>query len=142
MKMNINDIKIPEYFSPPNDEKYRLKEHAYIKSGYLRPIVVDGNNLLKDGYISYLIMKRSGVKEVECVSDEDSEIATYIKGTHLNSKKEYIWMVPRRLIRRFVSSVTVGDKVYCYSNKRVAPVIIKSIFSAPKNSKYAQVAGW
>ena len=67
MKITINDIKIPEYFTPPNDEKYRKKEHMYINTGYLSPIIVDHNNVLVDGYISYLILKRSGVQEVECI---------------------------------------------------------------------------
>ena len=143
MKIKINDIKIPEYFSPPNDEKYREKEHIYLKNGYLRPVVVDNNNLLIDGYISYLILKRSGAEEIECVLPEDSnEIATYITASHLNSKKEYTWMVPRRLIRRFANNINIGDRVFCYSNKRVTPVIVKSIFTAPKSGKFSQVAGW
>ena len=143
MKIKIDDIKIPEYFSPPNDEKYREKEHRYAKSGYLSPIIVDYNNVLVDGYISYLILKRSGIKEVECVFPEDgNEMVTYITGTHLNGKKEYIWMVPRRMIRRFTNNVGIGDRVFCYSNKRVAPVIVKSVFTAPKNGKFSQVAGW
>ena len=143
MKIKISDIKIPEYFSPPNDDKYREKEHVYLKSGYLRPIVLNHDNVLEDGYISYLILKRSGAREVEYVSPEDDgEMVTYITGSHLNSKKEYIWMVPRKRIRSFAKHVGVGDRVFCYSNKRVAPVIVKSIFTAPKNDKFSQVAGW
>ena len=141
--MMIDNIKIPEYFSPPNDEKYREKEHTYIKSGYLRPIIINHNNVLVDGYISYLILKRAGIKETECVfSDDTDEIMTYIKGVHLNGKKEYTWMVPRRLIKRFTNKISPGDRVFCYSNRRVAPVIVKSIFTAPKTEKVAQVAGW
>ena len=143
MKITINDIKIPEYYSPPNDEKYREKEHIYIKNGYLSPIVIDHNNVLVDGYISYLILKRAGVKEVDCVPSEDeNEMAIYITGTHINGKKEYVWMVPRRLIHRFKNNIGIGDRVFCYSNKRVAPVIVKSIFAAPKNNKISQVAGY
>ena len=143
MKIAIDDIKIPEYFSPPNDEKYREKEHRYIKNGYLRPIVLNHNNVLIDGYISYLILKRSGIKEVEYILPEDNnEMATYITGTHLNGKKEYTWMVPRRMIRNFSNNIGIGDRVFCYSNKRVAPIIVKSIFTAPKNSKFSQVAGY
>lgn len=142
-KVTIDDIKIPEYFSPPNDEKYREKEHIYIQTGYLRPIVLDSNNVLVDGYISYLILKRSGIKETECVFIKDgNEMVTYIKGTHPNCKKEYTWMVPRRLIKRFTNKISPGDRVFCYSNKRVAPVIVKSIFTAPKMEKVSQVAGW
>ena len=143
MKVAIDNIKIPEYYSPPNDEKYREKEHAYFKSGYLSPIIINHNNVLVDGYISYLILKRSGAKEIECIFSEDNdEIATYIKGVHIKGKKEYIWMVPRRLIKRFANNVGIGDRVFCYSNRRVAPVIVKSIFTAPKCDKYAQVAGY
>ena len=143
MKININDIKIPEYFSPPNDEKYREKEHMYMVSGYLSPIIINHNNLLIDGYISYLILKRVGVDEVECIlTDDSNDICTYIRGTHLNSKKEYTWVVPRRLLKRFVNKISPGDRVFCYSNKRVAPVIVKSIFTAPRRDKVAQVAGW
>ena len=143
MKININDIIIPEYFSPPNDEKYEEKEHTYKKSGYLRPIVVDKNNVLVDGYISYLILRRSGADEVDCILPEDEgEMVTYIKATHLNSQKEYMWMVPRKRIKSFAKNVNVGDRVFCYSNRRVAPVIVKSIFTAPKDNRISQIAGW
>ena len=142
MKIIIDDIKIPEYFSPPNDEKYREKEHTYIQNGYLSPIIIDHNNMLVDGYISYLILKRSGLKEAECVFFEDDEMAIYMKGTHLNGKKEYVWMVPRRLIKAFKNRIKPGDRVFCYSNKRVAPVIVKSVFAAPKSGKVSQVAGY
>ena len=99
--------------------------------------------MLVDGYISYLILKRTGAEEVECYLPEDgNEMATYITGTHLNGKKEYKWVVPSRLIRRFTNNVKVGDKVFCYSNRRVAPVIVKSIFTAPKSGKFSQVAGY
>lgn len=141
MKIAIDDIKIPEYFSPPNDEKYREKEHVYIQNGYLRPIVLDYNNVLIDGYISYLILKHYGIKETDCIIPNDDETAIYIKGSHPNSNKEYIWMVPRRLIHKFTNKISPGDRVFCYSNKRVAPVIVKSIFNAPRNNKYSQVAG-
>ena len=140
MKIAIDDIKIPEYYSPPNDEKYREKEHVYLKSGYLSPIIVDHNNVLVDGYISYLILKRNEVNEVDCVLPSD--MVTYITGVHPNSKKEYIWMVPRRMIRAFTKHVQPGDRVFCYSNRRVAPVIVKSIFTAPRKDKIAQVAGY
>ena len=143
MKINIKDINIPEYFSPPNDEKYREKEHTYMLSGYLRPIIIDHKNMLVDGYISYLILKRAGVEETECVFyDDDKEITTYITGVHLNGKKEYIWMVPRKRLRSFTKNVGVGDKVFCYSNRRVVPIIVKSIFTAPKREEVSQVAGW
>lgn len=143
MKIKIDDIRIPEYFSPPNDEKYREKEHVYMLSGYIKPIIIDHKNMLVDGYISYLILKRAGITEAECIFSEDiDKITTYITGTHLNGKKEYTWMVPRKRIRSFTKHVGIGDRVFCYSNKRVAPVIVKSIFTAPKKDKVSQVAGW
>ena len=142
MKIAIDDIKIPEYYTPPNDEKYRNKEHLYMQGGCLSPIIVDCNNVLVDGYISYLILKRNGVKEVDCVlPNEKEDIVTYITGTHPNCKKEYVWMVPRRMNKAFANHIKPGDRVFCYSNKRVAPVIVKSIFKAPRKDKVGQVAG-
>ena len=142
MKIEINKIKIPEYYTPPNDEKYRKKEHSYKQGGYLSPIILDDNNMLVDGYISYLILKRNNVEEVEYVpSSYNDNMVMYISGVHPNCKKEYVWMVPRRMIKAFTDYIKPGDRVFCYSNNKVAPVIVKSIFKAPRRDRVGQVAG-
>lgn len=56
--ININDIKIPQYFKKPNKIKMQKKLEYFSKNHCLQnPIVVDKNNVLRDGYISYLIIK-------------------------------------------------------------------------------------
>ena len=64
---NIKDIKVPKYFSKPNENKM-LESWEYVKkNGIFRtPIIIDKNNNLKDGYTSYLIAKKLDMKEI-CV---------------------------------------------------------------------------
>ena len=62
---NIKDIKVPKYFSKPNENKM-LESWEYVKkNGIFRtPIIIDKNNNLKDGYTSYLIAKSLNMEEI------------------------------------------------------------------------------
>jgi hypothetical protein len=64
--MKLEDIKIPDRLisTPPKLDKV-LDHHAdYINNGYLDPIIVDTDNTIIDGYISYLIHKHYGHETV------------------------------------------------------------------------------
>lgn len=56
--INIKDIKIPKYFKKPNEKKMKRKIEYFRRNNCVQsPIVLDENNVLKDGYTSYLIFK-------------------------------------------------------------------------------------
>ena len=70
MQMNIEDIKISDQFlaSNPSPEKMERFEKYWLLTNHQdKPIVLDKNGYLVDGYIRYLIMKRNGAKTVQTV---------------------------------------------------------------------------
>ena len=61
LKRNFDKIEISGAFKrcPPKKEKYHTKLINYIATKKLDPIIVDENNVLVDGYCSYLIAKQN-----------------------------------------------------------------------------------
>lgn len=57
--VRLKKIKIPDYYVEPNPTKLisRIGYHI-VHNKYQVPIIVDKNNMLVDGYTSYLIAKR------------------------------------------------------------------------------------
>lgn len=71
MQININDIVVPNYFSPPADGKYDAHLHYYMKHGVpAGEIRVDCNDNLTDGYIDYLILKSAGKQVIDVVEEK------------------------------------------------------------------------
>lgn len=66
-KMNIDDIIITSAFSEskPSPDKINAKLAEYNKTGKLGQIVVNKDDVLIDGYITYKICKLHDIKEVE-----------------------------------------------------------------------------
>lgn len=128
MKVELKDIKIPYYFLPPNPKKYSSKLNMYKMNGEIDPIILDDNMTLVDGYITYLIYKDCGATVVDIFYDDEYPLI-YIDGYHLRSNKLYTWYVPRRLHKRFLKKVQVGDTVKCRSNNRTVPVIVEKIYT-------------
>jgi len=67
-KENINNIKISKEFKkhPPKESKMWLKRAYFIfNDKFEHSIVLDKNNVLIDGYTTYLIAQEQGMKYVE-----------------------------------------------------------------------------
>lgn len=66
--LDTNNIKIPEPFTktPPRKEKVKLKKQL-INQGIIKPIEINENNVLTDGYITYLILKEKGYTEIPVI---------------------------------------------------------------------------
>ena len=65
MQMNIDDIKISDQFldSHPSQEKMERFEKYWLRTNHQdKPIILDKNGYLVDGYIRYLIMKRNEIQ--------------------------------------------------------------------------------
>ncbi len=61
LKRNFDKIEISGAFKrcPPKEEKFERKLFEFEVSGKLDPMIVDENNVLVDGYCSYLIAKQN-----------------------------------------------------------------------------------
>ena len=64
--IDLNNIKIPEKFTKPRKEKLNSRIQYYNKNKCFEvPIIIDPNNMLIDGYTSYLIAKKYNMKTVQ-----------------------------------------------------------------------------
>lgn len=73
-KMRIADIHIPTSFTKtyPSVEKITKKYEEYLKNRrFTDIIVVDKNNVLLDGYITYILSKGFGYQEVDVYVKEE-----------------------------------------------------------------------
>ena len=59
--VKLENIKIPYNFTAPNEKKIKKRKKYYKKYGYFqRRIILNKNNLLIDGYITYLLALNMG----------------------------------------------------------------------------------
>lgn len=127
MKVDIDSVRIPDYYLPPNRAKYSAKYNSYMLGNTIDPVIVDDHMNLVDGYISYLIFKEAGAQVIDVYYENELPIV-YITGNHPHSSKEYIWYVPLKLKRKFSKKVNIGDTVRCRANNKVVPVIVRNIY--------------
>lgn len=149
-RMRLIDIKIPEAFaltSPREEKMCECREFWRYEGKQDRPIVVNHNNVLIDGYVMYLILKEHKEEEADiivgryvnkkkCKKKVTYKVepkccrqpTTYIYGKHLNGKsqKEYVWRVPAKWID-FVENVQIGDVVQCVNRYGVKSVVVSKI---------------
>lgn len=93
----IKDIVISEDYKStlPREDKQERAEQRYLQTGELPTnIVVNDSDVLIDGYITYLLAVKHGIKQLDiyrgCV-----EIVEAVHYT--GSNKAYTWRVPLRL---------------------------------------------
>lgn len=139
-KIKLDEINIPKSFleSKPSEikiKKYKNKWEKYNKQP--KPLIVDENNVLIDGYVQYLILKELRYKEGNYLVMHESKkekssyrdtVTTYIFGKHPNSNctKEFIWRVPKSWTW-FAQNVQVGDSILCQTKFGIAPVIVSKV---------------
>ena len=64
--IDLKNITIPEKFTKPRKEKLNSRIQYYNKNKCFEvPIIIDKNNMLIDGYTSYLIAKKYNMKTVQ-----------------------------------------------------------------------------
>lgn len=133
MQMNIEDIKISDQFldSHPSSEKMERFEKYWLLTNHQdKPIVLDKNGYLVDGYIRYLIMKRNGAKTVQTVYK--GQPVALINGVHIHANgttsQEYTWEIRRnKNWKSFLENLKVGDLVMCATKYGYSPVKVTRI---------------
>ena len=133
MQMNIEDIKISDQFlaSHPSPEKMERFEKYWLLTNHQdKPIVLDKNGYLVDGYIRYLIMKRNGAKTVQTVYK--GQPVALINGVHIHANgatsQEYTWEIRRnKNWKSFLENLKVGDLVMCATKYGYSPVKVTRI---------------
>ena len=141
----LSEIKITNAFkeTTPNPEKVQRYRDYYEENGkQSKPILLDYNNVLKDGYIQYLILKENDVEEATIMrkkkykrlkeykptpSYKDTS-TIYIFGVHPNSNciKEFCWRVPASW-GDWASNLQIGDTVLCQTKFGFSPVVVNRV---------------
>lgn len=144
-KIKLSEIKITNAFenTTPNPEKVQRYKEYYNKNGkQSKPILLDYKNVLRDGYIQYLILKENGIEEAiiirkkkykrlkkcKTTSSYKDSSTTYIFGVHPNSNctKEFCWRVPVSW-ETWVDNIEIGDTVLCQTKFGFSPVIVNRV---------------
>lgn len=154
--VKLSKIKIQESFlqSPPKETKMQHYRKLYeANREQTKPIVVNKNNVLLDGYIQYLILKENDIKEARVITLKRVKTikppkyittpTTYVYGVHLGStnNKQYMWRVPNSWDSGG-DSLQVGDIISCntkYGCKRVIVQKIETLTECPVDYKVRKI---
>ena len=146
--MKLSDIKITSSFAesrPSEDKMNECREFWRWENKQDRPIIVNHNSVLVDGYIMYLILKEHKEEYAEVINRKKKHnkhyeklpkvkhsykntLTTYIFGVHPNSNctKEFCWRVPVNW-GNWADNIEVGDTILCQTKYGFSPVIVNRV---------------
>lgn len=143
--IKLSEIKITSAFenTTPNPEKVkRCREYYTENHKQSKPILLDYNNVLRDGYIQYLVLKENNIEEATIMRKKKYKRlkeynstpsyknihTTYIYGTHPNSNctKEFVWRVPASW-GNWAENLEIGDTVLCQTKFGFSPVVVSRV---------------
>lgn len=106
----LNDIIIPKKFkeSRPRADKVTKVYNHFMQFGKLdKPIVVNRQLELQDGYIRYLVLKMNAFTHADVVIQDKS---VYVWGKHKPTGKEYVWKLPHHIAIQ-VGNIYPGERL-------------------------------
>ena len=135
--VKAGEIKIPLMFvnHPPKEEKLNRYRKDFIRNKVefctRKPIVVDANKQIIDGYISYLIFKEfyelldlnfenQILLVYKQIEDYRHEPTTYVYGRHPGKNKEYVW----RMQKTADYIPENGETVLVSTGNGIVPIIV------------------
>lgn len=130
-KIDISNMSVPKPEKMSCYRKYvQGGESATERLKHLCPIVINRENKLVDGYITYLLMKEQGIEKATClIVERDNTMKKYVSGIHLpgnnkSTKKEYRWkcsidepVVPGEIL---IANTRYGEKLIRVTHVGVA----------------------
>lgn len=119
----IKDIIISADFknTTPGSRKMGRAEKNYIHSGKLPvAIVINDENVLIDGYITYLIAVKHGIEQID-VYRGYTELVEAVH--YAGSTRAYMWHVPLR----FTGTIEIGDYIIVPTTRGVKRVRVARV---------------
>lgn len=120
---SIKDIIISEDYknTTPGSRKMERAEQRYLQTGLLPTnIIINDDNVLIDGYITYLLAVRHGIDHV----DAHRGYIEVIEAVHYAcSTRPYIWRVPLWM----AGTIAVNDYVIVPTSRGVKRVRVTSV---------------
>lgn len=120
--MKIEDIKIYPCFAAcePKPEKIQQKEQYFEETAIFQSqIILDRNGYLIDGFTSYLLARKYGIRTVPVRHGR----RRIVRASHKPGGKLYSWELPETLVDR----VSVGDKAVVRTQKGVRTVVVTAV---------------
>ena len=134
--MNIKNIIISESFAKSSPAKWKLAQcRTYYETNgeFDREIVLNGKNMLVDGYVAYLIAKEKGLSEVpisRCWTYKNLENKTYVFGRHKPHGKRYVWIATEDTEN--VDKLKKGVSAIVETKYGIADIIVSKIKKSKK----------
>ena len=124
-RINIKEIIIPDSFknSKPNDQKVEMKRQYYNKNRQIqKPLLVDENNVLLDGYIWYLLLLENGFDGYVGVDvvKKPRVSQSYVWARHPGNPKIYVWKCPSN------AKYYRGDIILVETSKGPSAVVVEN----------------
>ena len=110
-KFPIKEIIISEDFknTPPTERKMQYKREHLKNTGVLKKnIIINDENILIDGYTTYLLAMENGVDYVSVIRG----YVEIVEAVHKKGGKAYSWKVPDSLI----GTISPGDKCIVHTS--------------------------
>lgn len=126
--MKLSDIKVPRSFkkTPPSPTKLIKCIEYYNEHGELdKPITIDKNNTLVNGYVRYLTAQRMKIEDVPVIYQVDLDV--YVRGKHKDIGKSYWWKVKPKDKVHFIEKSHIGDHILVDTKKGERVIIIDDI---------------
>lgn len=118
--VELKDIVVPDVLSTPNPKKMAKKEQYFLDNGVFQSeIILDGQYNLENGYTSYLLAKKYGMKFVTAVLCNRQVVKAY----HKKGGKIYYWELSTRLL----GQVKPGDKIIVDTSRGLRTVRAVSV---------------
>lgn len=137
--VNIDKIKIPKLFLENTPSQSKLdKKRRQLDSGKFKPIRINSDMKLKDGYAIYLVMKERGFRQVPvvevdsngCIPKYKRDKTTYIVGHHPYNHNKYVWRVSNRT--KCAHNLDVGKKAVVKTSGGARLVLIDKVYTSDK----------
>lgn len=145
--IKMSDIKISEQFKSSFPSRYKLAERlAAYETGELftkYDIVVNENNVLVDGYITYLTLLNVGYSGTVAVKVQKSNPRVYVFAKHSPEGKEYVWKIPQKFGTEI--KIKPGDTVIArtkYGNQEATVTKVEVLDRPPISCKIRTLAKW
>ena len=126
--MKLSEIKIPKCFAKTQPSPTKLVNCAAYcrKFGTLdKPITINKDKVLVDGYVRYLVAKKLHMDDVPVVNQRPVRI--YVKGKHNPDGKDYWWIVKKKDENKFIEKSHVGDHILVDTKKGERIIVITDI---------------
>lgn len=126
--MKLSEIKVPKQFkkTPPSPTKLIKCIEYYNEHGELdKPITINKNNVLVDGYVRYIVAQKMNIEDVPVIYHVDLNV--YVKAKHRSIGKSYWWKVREKDKVHFIEKSHIGDHILVDTKKGERIVVIDEI---------------